>query len=131
MIFLYINLKHLCFFINLNIYNQILIGNGYDGSKDNDVLLLDISDNGNYIWTEFFDPSDPQTQPAPLSTSSLAPSSHTPPPPPAPQKSNKPKPNKNPVIIGVIIGCVGGGLFIGTFMLYKRNKKKVIRIPPG
>ena len=128
MIFLYtINLKCFMIFMIMNIYNQILIGNGYD-DNDNDVLLLDISNNNNYIWTELFDPSDPPTQPAPSSTSSSAPSSHT--SPPALQKPNKP--NKNSVIIGAIIGCVcGGGLFIGTFVLYKRNKKKVIRIPPG
>src|ERR1051325_10693866 len=113
MIFLYtINLKCFMIFMILNIYNQILIGYGYD-DNDNDVLLLDISDNNNYKWTEIFDPSmppEPSPSPTPKSPSSPLPT--------ASPTSDTSKRSKKPVIIGAVVGCVGGiGLLIGMFML--------------
>src|SRR5436190_11018076 len=38
-------------------YNEFLIGTGYNPSTESDVLLLDISNNEEYVWTDYFDPS--------------------------------------------------------------------------
>src|ERR1044072_5267599 len=94
---------------------------GYDQSLESDILLLDISDNENYIWTDYFDPSPPVVTETPPSSSAA---------------SSEP-PNKSPTtLIGAVVGSVIGValLSIGGFFLYKWNKNKqrrqeVMKIP--
>ena len=101
------------------------------GTED-DVLLLDISNNDEYIWTTNFvlQPASPSSVP---SSSSLVPSSSV---------STSPvtvtvQPNTG-VIVGAVIGSVFGGILltIGSFLFYKRYKnnreQNMIAIPtPG
>jgi hypothetical protein len=52
----------------------MLIGQGYTQGVENDVLLLDISNNDEYIWTAFFDPvssSPVSSSPVPSSSPSV------------------------------------------------------------
>jgi hypothetical protein len=62
--------------------------------------MLDISNNNEYVWTNSFDPSMPDT-----STS---------------------KSSKTPIIVGVVLGSLFGILLLllGGFFLYRRNRKK-------
>ena len=86
-----------------------LIGRDYDQSIDNDILLLDISNNDEYIWTNIFDPSTTTTT-KPL---------------PSPQQSNTPS-NNTLIVISVVIGSLIGGAFLlfGGLYLYKWNKNR-------
>ncbi|CAG8721698.1 19550_t:CDS:2, partial [Rhizophagus irregularis] len=43
-------------------YMVISFGHGYDKSVESDILLLDISNNEEYIWTTIFDPPKPNKQ---------------------------------------------------------------------
>ena len=102
---------------NKNITN--LIGFGYDQSIESDILLLDISNNENYIWTDIFEPS-PAT--SPTTNASIQPS----------EPSNK----SLAVLISAIIGSLIGGalLLVGGFFFYRWNKNKqkqrdVMQIP--
>ena len=104
---------------NKNITN--LIGFGYDQSIESDILLLDISNNEQYIWTTQFQPTNDKT---PLSSSIPSPSSS--PLSPSSLPSSEISSNNIPVMIGAIVGSLVGGslLTIGIFFLYKWNKNK-------
>ena len=84
-----------------------LIGKGYDQAIDNDVLLLDINNNDEYMWTNIFDLSAPKST---LPTSSSPPQ----------------QPNYKSIIIGAVVGSLIGGIFLsfGGFYLYKWNKNR-------
>ncbi len=70
---------------------------------DSDILLLDISNNDEYIWTNVFDPTPPTSKPSMLSTISKTSS--------------------------IIIGAVVGSFILLSFgiFLYKWNKNKKYR----
>ncbi|CAB5396024.1 unnamed protein product [Rhizophagus irregularis] len=78
--------------------------NGYNRSIENDILLLDISNVNEYIWTnEFYFNSLPL--PSKIEPSSI---------------------NKSLIIgvIGVIIGNLGWFLVLSNFIEYRRNKNR-------
>jgi len=80
------------------------------------VLLLDISNNDEYIWTTNFVP------PSPASPSS-APSTSVPSSPTTIEQPNT-QSNNTGVIVGAVIGSTIGGILltIGSFLFYKRYK---------
>ncbi|RIA87856.1 hypothetical protein C1645_877788 [Glomus cerebriforme] len=102
-------------------YMVVSFGHGHENSDESDILLLDISNNEEYIWTTIFDPSVPKpssSSPLPSpSTSSSSQSSSSPLLPPTSNKS---------AIIGTAIGSLIGGIFlaVGSFFLYSWNKNK-------
>ncbi|GBB96546.1 hypothetical protein RclHR1_02780009 [Rhizophagus clarus] len=78
-------------------YMVVSFGVGYDRTIESDILLLDISNNEEYIWTTNFDLSSP---------------SHS---------SN----NKTVIILGFLLGGVLLlVLLVGGFFVYKWNKNK-------
>ncbi|RIA87845.1 hypothetical protein C1645_877785 [Glomus cerebriforme] len=88
-------------------YIAISFGKGYDKSIESDILLLDISNNEEYVWTTTFDPSVPNnTLTTPLSSSS----------PLQPSKSNSKSNGKSngtsnitpATLIGIIVGSLIG-----------------------
>ena len=91
-----------------------LTGFGYDQASDSDVLLLDISNNSEYKWTNTFEVTESQTQTTPSSTST---------------KASKPfKSSSNvPMIVSIAVGSFVGFMSIvfGGFFFYKWNRKKV------
>ncbi|CAB4414095.1 unnamed protein product [Rhizophagus irregularis] len=89
-------------------YMVITFGLGYDRTVESDILLLDISNNEEYVWTTSFDPSVPKSSP-PSSSS---------------QTSNNS--SNNSKIVGAIVGSLLSGIFlsVGGFFLYKWNKKR-------
>ncbi|PKY48539.1 galactose oxidase [Rhizophagus irregularis] len=92
-------------------YMVISFGIGYDRTVESDILLLDISNNEEYVWTTSFDPS-----PSPSSTSHSLPTSS--------QTSNNSSDNSK--MVGAIVGSLLSGIFlsVGGFFLYKWNKKR-------
>ena len=110
------------FFVQNHDFNKniiILLGLGYNQSIESDILLLDISNNDEYIWTYTFDLSAPTPSPPPT------------PPPPSPTESSVT--NNKSVMIGAIIGSFLGCtlLSFGGFFLHRRkNKDKDIQINP-
>src|ERR1051325_9051178 len=75
------------------------------------MLLLDISNNEEYIWTSIFDPSFMPLTPSPSSSPSL----------------NIQSSNITPgVMAGAIVGSLIGGvlLLFGGLFLYKRSRDK-------
>ncbi|RIA79410.1 hypothetical protein C1645_840758 [Glomus cerebriforme] len=96
-------------------YMVISFGHGYDNSIESDILLLDISNNSEYIWTTIFDPSVSNNI---MSTPSFSSSS------PLPSSTSS---NITPATMaGAIVGSLVGGIMLsfGSFFLYKRNKNK-------
>ncbi|CAB4399935.1 unnamed protein product [Rhizophagus irregularis] len=71
---------YILWFKQINYFNKnrsTLIGCGCDKSVESDILLLDISNNEEYIWTTIFDPPDSNVIiPPSLSSNSSLPSSH-------------------------------------------------------
>ncbi|EXX73432.1 Kel2p [Rhizophagus irregularis DAOM 197198w] len=106
-------------------YMVISFGYGYDRTVESDILLLDISNNEEYVWTTSFDPSVPKNIiPSPSPTSSPIPSRSL---PPSSQLSDNSSNNSNINIVGAIVGSLLSGiifLIIGCFFLYKWNKNK-------
>jgi hypothetical protein len=92
-----------------------LIGSGYDQSVESDILLLDISNNDEYVWTNDFIPSPSSTPP----TSTQSPS-------PTLNGNNSPNPSNLGAIVGGVVGSLFGIVLLsfGCFFLYKRNKNK-------
>src|ERR1041384_735696 len=84
---------------------------------DKDILLLDISNNDEYIWTTTFEPSPPpvSSSPPPLSTQPINTNTNT-----------QSQPTNTGAIVGAFIGSLIGGisLTVGSFFLYKRYKNK-------
>ena len=94
---------------------------------EDDVLLLDISNNDEYIWTTNFVPqsASPSSVSSSSNPSSLVPSSSV-----SQSSSN------TGVIVGAVIGSVFGGILlaIGSFIFYKgyknnREQNKAIPTP--
>ncbi|CAG8730036.1 13465_t:CDS:2, partial [Funneliformis caledonium] len=81
-------------------YMFISFGAGYDPTIDNDILLLDISNDQEYVWTNIFDPPTDSK-----SLSVILPIS---------------------TIIAIVIGSLVGGILIslGSLFLYRWNKNK-------
>ncbi|CAG8514386.1 1360_t:CDS:2 [Funneliformis caledonium] len=98
-------------------YMVVSFGRGYE---DNDILLLDISNNEEYIWTDSFDPTFPIISPSPKTPST---------------DPSKVQPNASPtqttqlqvpIVIGIAIGSLSVGFFLalGVFFLYRWNKNR-------
>ncbi|PKK66328.1 hypothetical protein RhiirC2_852951 [Rhizophagus irregularis] len=99
-------------------YMVVTFGDGYTRDSENDILLLDISNNDQYVWTTNFEPQSLISQ-------------STTPQLPAPQSSHS-NINKMGIAIGTLIGIICGiALTIGSFFLYKqyKNRREVIPIP--
>jgi hypothetical protein len=112
------------YFINyLNLLKYIFFkfyfikGIGYTREVDNDILLLDISNDDEYVWTTSFVPS--LTSQTPTTDPTLTPST-----PSSPS-------NTIGIAIGTSIGIIGGiALIVGSFFLYKRYKNRSERRIP-
>ncbi|CAB4394356.1 unnamed protein product [Rhizophagus irregularis] len=113
-------------------YMVISFGDGYDKTVESDILLLDISNNKEYIWTTIFDPKMPLPPPSPSLPLSTLPSSS-----PSPLLSSTPSPSPSPSFLsspsnnsGNIAGAVVGSLLsdillsVGSFLIYKWSKNK-------
>ncbi|RIA99288.1 hypothetical protein C1645_811776 [Glomus cerebriforme] len=88
-------------------YMVITFGEGYTPETESDILLLDISNNEEYVWTKSFNIKNT----TPFS--------------PLPSTGPNPNPSSSPaaVIVGAIIGSVIGiAITIGSFFLYKWRK---------
>ncbi|RGB30095.1 hypothetical protein C1646_765765 [Rhizophagus diaphanus] len=86
-------------------YMVVSFGDGYDKTVESDILLLDISNNEEYIWTTIFDPKMPSPQPSPP-PSTLPP---LPPPslPPSPSSPSSSSPlNNSGNIAGIVVGSL-------------------------
>ncbi|EXX76649.1 uncharacterized protein OCT59_027799 [Rhizophagus irregularis] len=113
-------------------YMVISFGYEYDKTVESDILLLDISNNEEYIWTSMFDPkmpSPPPSSPPPSSPPSTPPSTLSPPPSPSPSPSPSPLPlpsNNLSNTTGAVLGTLLGGILlsVGSFLIYKWNKNK-------
>src|SRR5438067_1534692 len=105
---------------NKNITTINFTGSGYDQSVEGDILLLDISNNENYVWTDTFDPSIslPSSSSSPSATSTANAVDVQ------PSDSNRPSTSS---IIGAIVGSLIGGslLTVGGFFLYKWKKDNI------
>ncbi|PKC65483.1 hypothetical protein RhiirA1_514480 [Rhizophagus irregularis] len=98
-------------------YMVVSFGYGYDRKVESDILLLDISNNDEYVWTTTFDPS---------ATINIIPSSPTS-SPSSSQLFNNSSNNSNINIVGAIVGSLLSGIIfltVGCFFLYKWNKNK-------
>ncbi|GBB99972.1 hypothetical protein RclHR1_00370013 [Rhizophagus clarus] len=105
-------------------YMVVTFGAGYTRDEDNDILLLDISNNDEYVWTTSFVPQSLTSQP------------QSPIPQPSSQSITNTNTNSIGIAIGVSIGIIGGiALTVGSFFLYKQyknRKEQRIAIPtPG
>ncbi|CAB4418157.1 unnamed protein product [Rhizophagus irregularis] len=90
-------------------YMIVSFGEGYDKLIESDILLLDISNNEEYIWTTMFDPkipSPPSPSPSPSPSLSLSPS------PSSPSSLNN---------SGNIAGAVVGSLLSGILLSSRRK----------
>ncbi|GBC06562.1 hypothetical protein RclHR1_06920001 [Rhizophagus clarus] len=109
-------------------YMVISFGYGNRAAGVNDILLLDISNNDEYVWTTIFDPSVPKisTMPSPsLSPPSSSPSSS--PSSPTPSASSSPlSSNNSSNLTGIVLGSILSGILlsVGGFLIYKWNKNK-------
>ena len=103
----------------------ILIGDGYNQSVESDILLLDISNNDEYVWTNNFQPP-PLLSPLP-SQSPQSPPSQLPQSPQSPTTTSVPSLSSNKsAMIGTAIGSLISGFLLAfiCFLLYKRYKHK-------
>ncbi|CAB5362582.1 unnamed protein product [Rhizophagus irregularis] len=100
-------------------YMVVSLGEGYDKTVESDILLLDISNNEEYIWTTIFDPKMPS--PPPPSPSTLPPL-----PPPSPSPSSSLPLNNSGNTAGIVVGSLLSGILlsVGSFLIYKWNKNK-------
>ncbi|GBC15800.2 hypothetical protein GLOIN_2v1780468 [Rhizophagus irregularis DAOM 181602=DAOM 197198] len=114
-------------------YMVISFGHGYDKSVESDILLLDISNNEEYIWTTIFDPPKPNVIIPSSSSNSSLPSSSTTSLPSSSQTSITtspspylPLPSSSQTSIGTIVGFLVSGIFllVGSFFIYKWNKNR-------
>ncbi|PKB97453.1 hypothetical protein RhiirA5_468118, partial [Rhizophagus irregularis] len=113
-------------------YMVISFGQFYDKTVESDILLLDISNNEEYIWTTIFDPKMPSPPPpAPPSTlpplpPPLPPPSPPPSPSPSPSLFSSLPPNNSGNTAGIVVGSLLSGILlsVGSFLIYKWNKNK-------
>ncbi|RGB34618.1 hypothetical protein C1646_668381 [Rhizophagus diaphanus] len=102
-------------------YMVITFGEGYDRFTESDILLLDISNVDEYIWTyEFYPPPPPQssTKSGKVPTSPSSPSAM----PPSIIVQSQSAPSMTGAIIGSLIG--GATLSSVGFLLYRWNKNR-------
>ncbi|GBC04406.1 hypothetical protein RclHR1_05670008 [Rhizophagus clarus] len=108
-------------------YMVISFGSGGNrAAGENDILLLDISNNDEYVWTTMFDPSVPKNNTMP-SPSLLPPSPPPSPPSPSPSLSSLPSSSNNSNnTTGIVLGSLLSGILlsVGGFLIYKWNKNK-------
>jgi hypothetical protein len=94
---------------------------------ESDILLLDISNKDEYIWTNSFEPSPPPPPPPPPPPSSSSSSSSAFPSisPTSPSSSTQATISNN-TIIGIVIGTLVGGVLLGVggAFLHRWNKNK-------
>ncbi|PKY33034.1 hypothetical protein RhiirB3_493630, partial [Rhizophagus irregularis] len=105
-------------------YMVVSFGIGYGKTVESDILLLDISNSEEYIWTTIFDPKMPSPPP---STLPPLPSPSPPPSPsPSPSPISSPLPNNSGNITGIVVGSLLSGILlsVGSFLIYKWNKNK-------
>ncbi|GES94809.1 hypothetical protein GLOIN_2v1761507 [Rhizophagus clarus] len=104
-------------------YMVISFGFGYDQSTESDILLLDISNVDEYIWTNEFFPLLPSIPP----TSSSPPLNTSPSNKSSPSISSIPSSATSPTttVVGAIIGTLFGAalLSFGGFYLYKSKRR--------
>ncbi|CAG8684188.1 10486_t:CDS:2 [Funneliformis caledonium] len=92
----------------VNRYMVISFGFDYDKNVDTDILLLDISNDEEYIWTTYFDPNVPPPSPEPTKVSLT--------------QTTTPIPVKIGVAIGTCLVIIFS--LLGGFYLYKWNKNR-------
>ncbi|CAB4404275.1 unnamed protein product [Rhizophagus irregularis] len=106
-------------------YMVISYGSGY--TTENDILLLDISNVNEYIWTNEFKPSSSISISVKTTSVPVLPPPTLPPlPPSSPSISSQKSKNNNSNITGAIIGPLFGGAllsFVGA-LLYRWNKNR-------
>ncbi|PKB92670.1 hypothetical protein RhiirA5_443833, partial [Rhizophagus irregularis] len=102
-------------------YMVISFGKGYNKALESDILLLDISNNEEYIWTTIFDPKMPSPPPSsPSSSPPTLPSSSS-----SPSFPSSPPNNSGNIAIAVVGSLLSGILLsVGSFLIYKWNKNK-------
>ncbi|PKC69012.1 galactose oxidase [Rhizophagus irregularis] len=112
-------------------YMVISFGDGYDKTVESDILLLDISNNKEYIWTTIFDPKmpsppPPPPPPPPSTLPPLPPPSLPPSPSPSSSLSSSSPPNNSGNIAGIVVGSLLSSILlsVGSFLIYKWNKNK-------
>ncbi|RIA96727.1 hypothetical protein C1645_871834 [Glomus cerebriforme] len=105
-------------------YMVVSFGDGYDQSTESDILLLDISNSEEYMWTNNFVPtiiSPPSSSASPSPTqSSISPINSV-------NSLSTQQPEKfSSSIVGAILGSLFGGIgfTICCFFLYKWNKNR-------
>ncbi|RIA84170.1 hypothetical protein C1645_742535 [Glomus cerebriforme] len=99
-----------------------VLGDGYDQLTESDILLLDIRNNEEYLWTNQFVPPTVLPSPTPSGTQlSTLPTSLTLSPAPMQQSNNKSTPVIS-IVVESLFGCVI--LSLGCFFLYRWNKTK-------
>src|SRR5436305_9902468 len=112
---------------------KLFLVSTYDQSVESDILLLDIRNNDEYIWTYNFDPSitlplssSIPSAPSATLTPSASSASKTLAPSASASSANIQQNNKSSNNIGAIIGSLFSGILIsfGSFFLYKWNKNK-------
>jgi len=107
-----------CLLNKFELKHFFLTGLGYDQSNESDILLLDISNNDEYVWNNDF---------VPLQSSTLSPSPSPSPSPSLTKDNPQTSDNKSTVIAAVVGSLVGSAILsLGGFLLYRhtRNKKK-------
>ncbi|EXX54102.1 hypothetical protein GLOIN_2v1834755 [Rhizophagus irregularis DAOM 181602=DAOM 197198] len=109
-------------------YMVVSFGVGYDKTVESDILLLDISNNEEYIWTTIFDPKMPSPPPPipPSTLPPLPPPSLVPSPSPSSSLSSSSPPNNSGNIAGIVVGSLLSSILlsVGSFLIYKWNKNK-------
>ncbi|GES81373.1 hypothetical protein GLOIN_2v1847904 [Rhizophagus clarus] len=109
-------------------YMVIAFGSGsdldfsYRSNSESDVLLLDIGNSSNYVWTNYFDPNaviPPQTTSLPTDSNSTQYNDNS--------NNNKKNNNNNinpGVIVGVVIGVIGIICIISLSIFYYVRRRK-------
>ncbi|GBB97687.1 hypothetical protein RclHR1_03040004 [Rhizophagus clarus] len=107
-------------------YMVISFGVGYDRLIESDILLLDISNVDEYIWTNDFYPPSPPTPPTPplppTSSSKVSSQSAT-----SSSDIQSATPNTTPMV-GAVLGSLFSGVVLSSmvFFLYRWNKNRHI-----
>jgi hypothetical protein len=112
--------KMLNVFILIIYYDNILGANRFDEpfgqfnyrlNGESDVLLLDISNDSEYIWTTSFDPYSSLSPSPSTSTSTYTPSISS---------------KNNGITIGVVIGIILSILLLISTFLFMKKRRKII-----
>ncbi|CAI2189089.1 18809_t:CDS:2, partial [Funneliformis geosporum] len=97
-------------------YMVISFGFSYDKNVDKDILLLNISNNEEYMWTNYFDPNVPTTVASKVTTNSSTTATPT----------NVSSGISIPIIVGATVAILLDAIFLllGGFYFYKWKKNK-------